>query len=78
MNDVINELLPRKVRLWLYLLAALVLIAFSVYQASEGDWATFTVGLAAALVDLLAAKNTPPPVNEDTPPVYESGFYDGV
>lgn len=55
----LNELIPARYRKYLYSLAALAALIFSVWQASEGEWKTFAAGLFATLVPLLAASNTP-------------------
>lgn len=54
---MITDLIPAKYRKLVYGLAALGSLAFSVYQASEGDWGEFTEGLIAGLVNVLAHQN---------------------
>lgn len=59
MNTVLFELLPRKVRLTLYAIVALVGAALSAYQASQGDWLLFSAGLVQFLGGVLAVGNVP-------------------
>ena len=73
MNDTLTELLPRRVRLWLYVLGGLVTAGVAAWQASDGNWAVFASSIAATLVQWLAARNiTPPPGPElPDPPVVQ-------
>ncbi len=64
MFSVLNELLPRKARLVLYVLVALAGVAIAAYQATEGDWVAFTASITTTLVTWLAAANVTPPVEE--------------
>lgn len=61
MNDTLTELLPRKVRLWLYVIASLTSVGVAAWNAANGDWNVFIGSVAAALVTALAARNTPSP-----------------
>jgi len=72
MNDILTELLPRKVRLWLYILGGLVTAGIAAWQAADGNWAVFASSVAATLTQWLAARNitpagppTDPPTDED-------------
>lgn len=58
--NFLSELLPRKVRLSLYLLAALASTIYSAWELSNGDVKVFIGGVIAALVNLLAAGNLTP------------------
>lgn len=49
--------LPPKVRLYVYALIALAAVAFSAWQAADGDWAQFIGGLVVALSHMTAAAN---------------------
>lgn len=53
-------LLPRQVRVVVYVVAFLVSLVLSIWQASEGNWQVFVAGLAAALVPLVAVSNVNP------------------
>lgn len=55
----LQDALPPKVRKVLYAAAFVLLLAFSAYQAADGDWWEFAGTFLAALVPLLAASNTP-------------------
>jgi hypothetical protein len=61
MNSILTELLPRRVRLWLYVLTFLASAGVAAYVASQGDWLAFAGSLLATLVSLLAAGNISPP-----------------
>lgn len=61
MKEALEELLPRKARLVLYVLAALVLLVITAFQAAEGDWLQFAILLATSFAPILAAGNVPPP-----------------
>lgn len=61
MNNPLADVLPPKARKALYAVVFVAALVFSLWQASEGDWATFTGGLLTALVNLMAASNTPAP-----------------
>jgi hypothetical protein len=67
MNDILTELLPRKVRLWLYVLVGLGSGVLAAYQAANGDWLVFAGAVAALLTSLLAARNINPPPAEPIP-----------
>lgn len=58
----LTDVLPTKVRKYIYAIAFLALLVFTAWQAAAGDWDQFVGGLLATLVPLLAASNTPPPV----------------
>jgi hypothetical protein len=60
MNALLTELLNRKVRLWIYLLAIVVALIVAAWQASEGNWLVFAASLAGALQSSMAAGNLTP------------------
>jgi len=55
MKNALQEILPRKVRLWLYVLVSFVALVLGSYQASEGNWFLFIAGVVIALQGSLAA-----------------------
>lgn len=61
-SNPLTDVLPAKARKYLYAVAFVLLLIFTVYQASKGDWEQFVGGLLATFVPLLAASNTPPPI----------------
>lgn len=65
MNNPLFDVLPANVRKYVYALLALGALAFSIFQAVDGDWLQFVGGLLTALVGSTAASNThPTPVSE--------------
>lgn len=70
MKEALEELLPRKARLVLYIIATLVLWGISAYQAAQGDWLEFAVILATSFAPVLAAGNVnkPAPIVEAAAP----------
>lgn len=58
MNPLTN-VLPARVRQIAYAVLFVASLVFAVYQASDGDWATFAGGLVSALLGAVAASNTP-------------------
>lgn len=60
-SNPLNDVLPPVVRKYVYAVLFLAALGFGIWQASAGDWATFAGSLVAALVNLLAASNTPAP-----------------
>lgn len=56
----LTDLLPPKYRKAVYALAALTVVIYGAWQASQGDWQAFLAALLAALVPTLAASNTVP------------------
>ena len=60
-SDALKELLNRKLRLWLYVLSALALMAFAALEAAEGDWVKAIPVFLTSLVPVLAAANINPP-----------------
>jgi hypothetical protein len=62
MNETLTELLPRTVRLWLYVLGGAVTAGVAAWQAADGNWAVFAASIAATLTQWLAARNINPPV----------------
>ena len=59
-SDALKELLNRKLRLWLYVLSALALMAFAALEAAEGDWVKAIPVFLTSLVPILAAANINP------------------
>ena len=57
----LNDVLPPQIRRALYAIFFVGALIFGIWQASQGDWVEFTGGLLTALVNLLAASNTPAP-----------------
>lgn len=69
-QNPLTDLIPVRARRYVYGLAFLAALVFSIWQASEGDWAKFVAGLCTSLIPLLAVSNTPEtPVAE----VYDVG-----
>lgn len=69
MNNVLNELLPRTVRLWLYVLVGVLAGAFSAWQIADGNVVEFVGGLVAMFSSWLAAGNISPRPPVEAPPV---------
>lgn len=67
MGDVLRELLPRKARLWLYLIVAAGMAGLTAWQAAQGDWTAFALSLGGTFAPLLAAGNVAPAPEEATP-----------
>jgi hypothetical protein len=55
------DVLPARARRVVYAILFVAALIFGLWQASEGDWATFVGGVLTSLVGLLAASNTPAP-----------------
>lgn len=60
MGAALNELLPRKARLVLYVLVAVGSLGLAAWQAAEGDWVLFAAAVVAAFQGSLAAGNVTP------------------
>jgi hypothetical protein len=60
MGNILAELLPRRARLWLYVIVFFVLLGLGSWQAAEGDWLVAVVAFLTALAPLLAAGNVNP------------------
>ncbi len=58
MKNALRDLLPRKVRLGLYVGASAVALGIAAWQASEGNVLTFLASLAVSASNVLAAGNT--------------------
>lgn len=58
MTNPLTDVLPEKVRKYVYALLSLAALVFSAYQASDGDWVQLVGGLIAALTTATAASNT--------------------
>lgn len=54
----LNDVLPERVRKYVYALLFVAATVFALYQASQGDWLLFTGSLLTALTGLLANNNT--------------------
>ena len=60
-KKLLEDLLPAKARLVIYLLVALAALAWAAWQAADGDLLQFIGGLIVALQGGLAAGNTKDP-----------------
>jgi hypothetical protein len=60
MGGVLNELLPRKVRLVLYVIVFFVLLGLTAWLGAEGDILAAVVTFLTATAPLLAAGNMNP------------------
>ena len=58
MTNPLYEVIPAKVRKYVYAVLALAAIVFAAYQASDGDWVQLVGGLIVALTGATAASNT--------------------
>ena len=58
MTNPLYDVLPAKVRKYVYAILALAAIVFAAYQASDGDWVQLVGGLIVALTGATAASNT--------------------
>ncbi len=67
MNNILTELVPRKVRLWLYVIAFFASGAFAAWQVAEGDWLKFAAAVLALVLSALAASNVTPPPDPGPP-----------
>lgn len=70
MDGVLHELLPRKVRLWIYVVVFLALLGLTAWQASEGNAQAAIVSFLSTVAPLLAANHLPKPLDH-TPAVSE-------
>ena len=57
----LQDIVPAKARKTVYALISLAGLVWGVYEASGGDWKSFTGGLIVALVNATAASNTNEP-----------------
>lgn len=57
-TNPLTDLIPARSRKYVYALAALAVLVYGAWEASNGDWRTFVGSLFAALVPTLAASNT--------------------
>ena len=67
MNNILNELLPRTVRLWLYVVVGVLAAAFSAWQVAEGNIVEAVAALIATFSSWLAAGNVSPPPADPIP-----------
>jgi hypothetical protein len=60
MGNILAELLPRTVRLWLYVIVFFVLLGLGSWLAAEGNVTEAVVAFLGSLAPLLAAGNVNP------------------
>lgn len=60
-GTILTEVVPRRARQAIYLVAALGGLVLGLWQAAEGNWAIFAGGLFTSAQALLAAGNITPP-----------------
>lgn len=65
-DNPLTDVLPAKLRKYAYAVLFVAALVYALYQAADGDWATFTGSLLTSLLGLLAASNVKP---KGTPPV---------
>lgn len=58
MSNPLTDVLPAKVRRWIYAIVFLVGLILAVWTASDGDWLKFVAALAVALQSAMAGSNT--------------------
>ena len=61
MNNPLTDVLRPEWRKTIYAVVFVLALLFSLWQAAQGNWVEFTGSLLGALVNLLAASNTPAP-----------------
>lgn len=74
MSNPLTDVMPPKYRQAFYALLFLVGLAFAAWQASDGDWTAFALGLVTALGGGTAASNTPSRKKAGRITVGSSGF----
>lgn len=57
--NILTDVLPAKVRKYVYAALALAALVLAAWQASDGDWLLFAANLLGALGFGTAASNTP-------------------
>lgn len=57
-SNPLTDVLPAKVRRYVYAGLFVGALGFSAYQAADGDWKQFVGGVLTALVGATAASNT--------------------
>ena len=57
MREAIEEVVPRKVRLWLYIIGGMLLLGLTAFLASEGDLMLALVSFLGTLQSALAVGN---------------------
>lgn len=60
-GEVISEIVPRRLRQVIYLIAAIGGMILAVWQGSDGDWGLFAAGVFASAQALLAVGHISPP-----------------
>lgn len=63
MSNPLEDVVPARHRKRVYAIVALAALAFSAYQAAQGDWTLLVGGLLTSLTTGTAASNT-----SDSPP----------
>lgn len=53
-----TDVLPQKARLWLYLIATLILLALTAWLAADGNWVEAVASFLTSLVTMLSASKT--------------------
>jgi hypothetical protein len=69
----LSDVLPPKVRKYVYAILSLAALVWGVWQVSNGDVAQFVGGLIVALVNATAASNTPATKGEVEAKGYRGG-----
>ncbi len=59
MSNPLTDVLPPKVRQYVYAVLSLAALVWGVWEASNGDWKQFVGGLIVALTSATAASNVP-------------------
>lgn len=57
MNALV-ELMSAKARKYTYAVLSAAVAVYGIWEASQGEWQTFAVGIVTALVGLMATANT--------------------
>lgn len=58
MEPTPTDVLPQKVRMWLYFIVFIALLAFGALRAADGDWAEAVYIFLTSLAPLLAGTRT--------------------
>lgn len=62
MNNPLTDVLPAKVRKYVYALLFVLALVWAAWQAADGDWYEFAGGLVVALLGAMATSNTDGPL----------------